>query len=60
MWQSGFWQEWNPMLWCYGDCLYGDPRLNESPYKQPTFKEYHKNLLLREEQEYDIYPGEKY
>ena len=47
-------------MWCYGDCLHGDPRLNESPYRQPTFKEYHKNLLLREEQEYDIYPGENY
>jgi hypothetical protein len=38
MWQPGFWQEWNPMLWCYGDCVYGDPKRNEEPYKQPTFK----------------------
>ena len=38
MWQPGFWQEWNPMLWCYGDCVYGDAKLYEEPYKQPTFK----------------------
>ena len=60
MWEPGFWQEWNPMLWCYGDCVYGDPKLNEEPYKQPTFKQFCKNLLLREELEYDLYPGEHY
>ena len=49
MWQPGFWQEWNPMLWCYGECVYGDPKLYEEPYKQPTFKEYCKNVLLRQE-----------
>ena len=23
MWEPKFWQEWNPMDWCYGDCVYG-------------------------------------
>ena len=37
MWEPGFWQEWNPMDWCYGDCVYGDERLNEKPYKRTSF-----------------------
>ena len=46
------------MPWCYGGCVYGDTNLNEEPYKQPTFKLFCKNLLLREELEYDVYPQE--
>ena len=60
MWNPSFWQEWNPMLWCYGDCVYGDPALYQDPYKQPTYKDFCRNILLREELEYDLYPGENY
>ena len=60
MWEPKFWQEWNPMDWCYGDCVYGDERLNDSPYKRTSFQEMVKHWLLREELEYDMYPGENY
>ena len=60
MWEPGFWQEWNPMDWCYGDCVYGDERLNDKPYKRTSFQEMVKHWLLREELEYDMYPGENY
>ena len=60
MWQSKFWQEWNPMDWCYGDCVYGDPKLNEAPYKQTSYQDWCKHVHLREELEYDMYPGENY
>jgi len=60
MWQHEFWQEWNPMDWCYGDCVYGDPKLNEKPYKQTSFQDWCKHIHLREELEYDTYPGENY
>ena len=32
MYESTFWQQWNPLDWCYGDFLYGDPKLDEEPY----------------------------
>jgi hypothetical protein len=60
MWQMNFWQEWNPMDWCYGDCLYGDPRLNENPYKRTSFQDWCKHIHLREELEYDMYSGGHY
>ena len=60
MWEAGFWQEWNPMDWCYGDCVYGDERLNDKPYKRTSFQEIAKHWLLREELEYDLYEGENY
>ena len=60
MWQSKFWQEWDPMDWCYGDCVYGDPKLNEKPYKQTSFQDWCRHIHLREELEYDMYPGENY
>ena len=60
MWQHAFWQEWNPMDWCYGDCVYGDPKLNEKPYKQTSFQDWCKHIHLREELEYDMYEGENY
>ena len=60
MWEPGFWQEWNPMDWCYGDCVYGDERLNDKPYKRTSFQEIVKHWLLREELEYDVYEGENY
>ena len=60
MWQHTFWQEWNPMDWCYGDCVYGDPKLNEKPYKQTSYQDWCKHLHLREELEYDVYDGENY
>ena len=60
MWEPGFWQEWNPMDWCYGDCVYGDERLNDKPYKRTSFQEIAKHWLLREELEYDLYEGENY
>ena len=60
MWEPGFWQEWNPMDWCYGDCVYGDERLNEKPYKRTSFQEMVKHWLLREELQYDVYEGENY
>ena len=60
IWEPDFWQQFNPMLWCYGDCVYADPRLNEPPYKQPSFKDFSRNLCRREELENDIYAGENY
>ena len=60
MWEPGFWQEWNPMDWCYGDCVYGDERLNDKPYKRTSFQEIVKHWLLREELEYGLYVGENY
>ena len=60
MWQHTFWQEWDPMDWCYGDCVYGDPKLNEKPYKQTSYQDWCKHIHLREELEYDMYEGENY
>ena len=60
MWEPSFWQEWNPMDWCYGDCVYGDERLQNKPYKSTSFQEIVKHWLLREELEYDVYEGENY
>ena len=60
MWEPSFWQEWNPMDWCYGDCVYGDERLQNKPYKSTSFQEIVKHWLLREELEYDMYEGENY
>ena len=60
MWQHQFWQEWDPMDWCYGDCTYGDPALNEKPYKQTGFQDMVQHWLRREELEYDMYEGENY
>ena len=60
MWEPSFWQEWNPMDWCYGDCVYGDERLQTKPYKSTSFQEMVKHWLLREELEYDVYEGENY
>ena len=60
MYESTFWQQWDPLDWCYGDFLYGDPKLDEEPYKQQDYKQYVKQCLLREELEYDIYEGENY
>ena len=34
MYESTFWQQWDPLDWCYGDFLYGDLKLDEEPYKQ--------------------------
>ena len=48
------------MDWCYGDCVYGDERLNDKPYKRTSFQEIVKHWLLREELEYDLYEGENY
>ena len=48
------------MDWCYGDCVYGDPKLNEKPYKQTSFQDLCKHVHLREELEYDMYFGENY
>ena len=36
------------------------PGLHEAPYKQLTFKEHCRNLLLREGLGYDLYDGENY
>ena len=60
MYEPTFWQEWDPLDWCYGDFLYGDPKLDEEPYKQPDYKQYVKQCLLREELQYDTYDGENY
>ena len=60
MWQHTFWQEWNPMDCCYGDCVYGNPKLNEKPYKQTSYQDWCKHIHLREELEYDMYDGENY
>ena len=60
MYESTFWQQWDPLDWCYGDFLYGDPKLDEEPYKQQDYKQYVKQCLLREELEYDTYVGENY
>lgn len=60
MWEPKSWQEWNPMDWCYGDCVYGDERLSDKPYKRTSFQEMVIPWLLREELEYDMYPGENY
>ena len=60
MWEPSFWQEWNPMDWCYGNCVYGDERLQNKPYKSTSFQEIVKHWLLREELEYDVYEGENY
>ena len=60
MFESTFWQQWDPLDWCYGDFLYGDPKLNEEPYTQQDYKQYVKQCLLREELEYDTYDGENY
>ena len=58
MYESTCWQQWDPLDWCYGDFLYGDPKLDEEPYKQQDYKQYVKQCLLREELEYDTYVGE--
>ncbi len=58
MWEPDFWQQWAPMLWCYARVC--RPGLYEAPYKQLTFKEHCRNLLLREGLEYDLYDGENY
>ena len=55
MYESTFRQQWDPLDWCYGDFLYGDPKLDEEPYKQQDYKQYVKQCLLREELEYDTY-----
>ena len=60
MYESTCWQQWNPLDWCYGDFLYGDPKLDEEPYTQQDYKQYVKQCLLREELEYDTYVGENY
>ena len=60
MWQPAFWQEWNPMDWCYGDCVYGDGQLNVKPYTQTSFPDWCTHVHLREELEYDMYEGESY
>ena len=60
MWSPEFWQEFNPFCWTYGDFVYNDPKLNQRPYKQATFKEFVKCCLRREELEYDMYDGEHY
>ena len=39
---------------------YADPRLNEKPYNQPTFRQFCKQLCRREELEYDMYENENY
>ena len=49
MYESTFWQQWDPLDWCYGDFLYGDPKLDEEHYKQQDYKQYVKQCLLREE-----------
>ena len=49
-----------PLPWCYGDFLYGDPKLDEEPYKQQDVNQFVKQCLLREELEYDTYVGENY
>ena len=59
MYESTFWQQWNPFDWCFGDFVYGDPKLDEAPYKQPDYKQFVQQCLLREELEYDTYVGEK-
>ena len=48
------------MDWCYGGCVYCDERPNDKPYKRTSFQEMVKHWLLREELEYDMYPGENY
>lgn len=40
MYESTFWQQWNPFDWCYGDFVYGDPKLVEEPYKQQDYKQF--------------------
>ena len=45
---------------CDGDFLYGDPKLDEEPYKEQDYKQYVKQCLLREELEYETYAGENY
>ena len=46
MYESTLWQQWGP--------------LDEEPYKQPDYKQYVKQCLLREELQYDTYVGENY
>ena len=60
LWEPGFWQECFPTCWVHGDCLYADPKRNEPPYKQMNYKQFCKMILLMEELEYDVYPGENY
>ena len=48
------------MGWTYGDCVYGDLKLNEKPYKQTSFQDWCKHIHLRAELEYDMYEGENY
>ena len=57
MYESTVWQQWDPLDWCYGDFLYGDPKLDEEPYKQQDYNQYAKQCFLREELEYDPYVG---
>ena len=56
MYDWDFWCRWNPMDWCYGDAVYNDQRREIAP----TYDEFCQNMLLREEMEYDLYPGENY
>ena len=56
MYDWAFWCRWNPMDWCYGDAVYNDQRREIAP----TYDEFCQNMLLREEMEYDLYPGENY
>jgi hypothetical protein len=46
----------------FGDIflVYGDPKLNDPPYKQTYFQDWCKHVHLREEWEYDMYLGENY
>ena len=60
MYESTVWQQWNPLDWCYGDFLYGDPKLDQEPYTQQDYNQYVKQCLLRDELEYDTYVGENY
>ena len=44
------------MDWCYGDAVYFDDKREIAP----TYDEFCQNMFLREEMEYDMYPGENY
>ena len=47
MYESTFWQQWDPLDWCYGDFLYGDPKLDEEPYKLYTSSDPHPSIRKR-------------
>ena len=47
MYKSTVWQPWDQLDWCFGDFLYGDPKLDEEPYKLYTSSDPHLSMRKR-------------